>query len=818
MRFIAHTGLPKTGTSAFQEWLYAKAADLSPHGIAVPAEILPSHGNFVLVVEALMTPRAKRGPKQIGLIAQTRAIMARPGASDFLVSSEHLEKVVYMSEEIRTFQAGLAEIGATWDMALTVLRNPLDILNSTYAQNIKSGYFARSFANFVEFRRDNRTNEYNRNIAQLRQAGVEVRAIAYRGRSSPVPLTEQLMQLSGLRDRLPADFDFSAPYINESFGCLAVIAARQVWSLVQHVAPGMPSTLQNQFGTILREELSKLPDRPYNGFTAEMRAEYEDHFAPSLAALAPDLSAEDLDMVRTSRSAADAVSPTGRQDLDPGENLQITEALDRVSARVARNKRLLEYIPKSLDVEPGAGRIAAGLAAPKPLDRHEPQIVLHVGAHKSGTTAFQAWMKANSAALADARISVPVWLLDRDGNAANLAKALAASNLYQAQEDFQRLSDFSQFAREARGRTIFFSAEAFETSVSEGGIATVADRFQALGLRKRAAVLIIRNQIDALNSEYGQRRKRMMTAKPSDEALEAVFSRGRKNWWLQRQSLQDSGFDARLGVYRGRDPDMPIARQVMLLAGLADRLGDGMNFEAETANESIGELGCVAAQHLSAMLDKRGRAIGIPERRWVSNLLIEVCAEFRDHPYNGFTAESRARIMAHFKDSNLCLAPHLRDGDEELQRLMTTRSDDREKSPETWKDLTAPQFQTVVAMLEVVSDQLDLTRKRRNILPREEVLGTIPGFSMNRSRPKAVARIKMDKGDQANRKHKIDGADAPARGGNAGGLALAARPKTGPQAGTTAAVWVKDPLMQRLTYRRIKASLMRRARALFSKT
>ena len=834
MRFIAHTGLPKTGTSAFQEWLYTRSHDLRPYGIIAPAEILPPHGNFVLVVEALMTPKAKRGPKQADLVRKARDIIARPGGSDFIVSSEHLEKVVYRSDEIRAFQTGLSEIGATWDMALTVLRNPLDILNSTFAQNVKNGFYPRGFASFVEFRRENRTNEYVRNIAQLRQAGVEVRAIAYRGRSTTMPLTEQLMVLSGLRDRLPATFDFSAPSINESFGCLAVIAAQHVWSLVQHAAPGLPSTLQFQFGSILREELSQMRDRPFNGFTAHMRRASEKHYAASLAALAPDLSAEDLDLVSTSRSAVDPVSPTGWDDLDSGDKDQIAAGLERILARVARNKRLVDYIPQRLDFETQKVRVARGMAAPKAQDRGEPQVVLHVGSHKSGTTAFQFWMKSNSQALADAQVAVPVWLLDRDGNAANLAKALAASKLYQSQEDFQRLADFAQFARAVRGRTIFFSAEAFETAISEGGIANVADRMQAVGLRKRAAVLIVRNQIDALNSEYGQRRKRMMSVKPADEALDVVFSRGRKNWWLLRKALHDHGFDPRLGVYRGRDTDMPIARQVMLLAGLADRLPADVNFHAETANESIGELGCVAAQHLAGLLDRQGRQAGISERRWVSNLLIEACSEFKDQPYNGFDAKSSARVMAHYGESNRRLAAHLPGGDDEMQRLMTWRSEGRAKSPEGWSDLTPSQRQTVTEMLEVVSDQLDLTNKRRNILPRDEILGTIPGYSGVRTQPKSSRRIKMTKNDGAAKRDKADRADRPDRDGRGAvagqrGAGQHGAGQHGPGQGGAGQQglgpgrkqpkpWVKDPLLQRLTLRRVTASLLRRARALFAKT
>ena len=102
--------------------------------------------------------------------------------------------------------------------------------------------------------------------------------------------------------------------------------------------------------------------------------------------------------------------------------------------------------------------------------------------------------------------------------------------------------------------------------------------------------------------------------------------------------------------------------------------------------------------------------------------------------------------------------------------------------------------------------QLDLTKKRRNILPRDQILGSIPGYKSGQSQPRATRRVKMDKGDWVNKKDKAeraDRADGPAR--------LAKHGKSHP------ALWVKDPLLQRLTYARIKASLLRRARALFAK-
>lgn len=430
-----------------------------------------------------------------------------------------------------------------------------------------------------------------------------------------------------------------------------------------------------------------------------------------------------------------------------------------------------------------------------------PRIVVHVGSHKSGTTAVQQWISANGAALERAQIAVPAALLNRGGNGADLAKALSASALHATAEDRDLLERFTTFVGGSRSKTIFFSAEAFETSITEGGIANVADRLRAIGLRKKAAVLIIRNQIDALNSEYSQRRKRLMTVRPGEDALDMVFARDRKDWFMQRKTLVDHGFDARLGVYRGRDPEMPIARQVMTLAGLADQIAADVSFDTDAANESIGELGCVAAQHLTSLLDQRGAAVSDSDRRWVSNLLIRACNEFTDQPYNGFDEAVRVRIAAQFAASNQQLAPYLGGGDSEVQRLLQTRAVGRDKSPETWTDLTPLQRETVVAMLETVADLLDAKRKGRKILLREDFLAAIPERSGKRLRPAGDERVKNTRQELMAKRS---------------GKALAQRPKP-PGKRRPGKKWVKDPLWQRLTFARIKASLWRRVKALVAK-
>ena len=112
------------------------------------------------------------------------------------------------------------------------------------------------------------------------------------------------------------------------------------------------------------------------------------------------------------------------------------------------------------------------------------------------------------------------------------------------------------------------------------------------------------------------------------------------------------------GSIAGRDVEMPIVGLVMKLAGPAGRLDAEVDFNAEVANESIGELGCEAAQQL--------------------------------------------------------------------------------------------------------------TRKRRNILPREDILGSIPGYSRAGRQPKTTRRVKMDRDKWSRSLDRKDRSDRPAGSAQAG--------------------------------------------------
>lgn len=344
MRVIIHMGLPKTGTSAVQTWLVDRASDLFDHGILMPTNLVGPLGNARLLAAALHEPGPSRSPHQGSLIEGLRSALVTPKATDLLISSEYYEKVMFRPPLIQRSQAALRSVGASWDVGVIFLRNLFDLLNSSYAQNLKVGPYPLDFAGFLAMRREKRVNDFAANVANLRRVGVDVRLAVYGGGGSQ---TEILMQKAGLRDRLPADFGFETARTNESVGVLGLIAARRFWALVDALIPQSLPKVRGELARLLINAAHSIRDRPYNGFTPELRALTEAHYAAILSAVATDLSAEESRALCMSRSIDLPTSSLQEADLALSDRTVLADLLHRIADGIAASPKLANQVPET---------------------------------------------------------------------------------------------------------------------------------------------------------------------------------------------------------------------------------------------------------------------------------------------------------------------------------------------------------------------------------------------------------------------------------------------------------------------------------------
>ena len=427
------------------------------------------------------------------------------------------------------------------------------------------------------------------------------------------------------------------------------------------------------------------------------------------------------------------------------------------------------------------------------------RVIFHIGAHKTGTSAFQRWLTHNYPLLDRSGIAIPTGLIGQTGNASSLAKALSKQNRLRTPSDAAEVEALSLFSNANAHRPLFFSAEYFETANSVGQLGFVSDLMDEWRRGEKTAVLIVRNQIDLKNSNYGQSCKSLTRNHPFRLGRRKGAPVNVRDWDECRTVIQDSGFVPRIGVYRGKEPGYSIARQVMDLSGLLDYLPADTDFSTTSVNDSIGELGCIVGRHLHGVLEKKPHAEAEKIRGTLSQMLITACKAYPDQPFNGFTAGERADVRAFCQDSNLALGLHLDGGIDEARLLLGSSSDDRKKSPVDWSDLTQDQVEIVLSILEDVTDMVMDNPQARRLLNHHDILPTAaqtgsPQFAVTRSPgPVPIPKERPKRQNLPNAMPKKHVLKPPA-------------------------TWINDPWRMRLTLPRIRASLSRRIRGILGIT
>ncbi|QOR37436.1 hypothetical protein HNO52_02090 [Billgrantia diversa] len=147
--------------------------------------------------------------------------------------------------------------------------------------------------------------------------------------------------------------------------------------------------------------------------------------------------------------------------------------------------------------------------------RKLPDVVLHIGAPKSGSSAIQRFCQTNREALAEWGYYYPEHSLDRNGvSGGHTQLAGALLNGKQAQAE-QRLSEWLQHARES-GLCLLLSAEALYGKVAEMHAITRELDVRVIGF--------LRHPVDYLLGNHNQGIKRHMGTQRLNEQLPTLLS------------------------------------------------------------------------------------------------------------------------------------------------------------------------------------------------------------------------------------------------------------------------------------------------------
>lgn len=154
MRAIIHIGLEKTGTTSIQSLLTLNKPAFEKAGIFV-SSTQHAGNNFYLALASYTSYRGdsllrdqgfknlddilRFRAKQVAALKSEVALAKRSGADRFVLSSEHFQSRLKLSEDIETFHELLRDAGLSEFEIVVYLRDPLKIALSHHGMAIKKG-------------------------------------------------------------------------------------------------------------------------------------------------------------------------------------------------------------------------------------------------------------------------------------------------------------------------------------------------------------------------------------------------------------------------------------------------------------------------------------------------------------------------------------------------------------------------------------------------------------------------------------------------------------------------------------------------------
>ncbi|OWK31934.1 hypothetical protein [Sphingomonas mucosissima] len=278
------------------------------------------------------------------------------------------------------------------------------------------------------------------------------------------------------------------------------------------------------------------------------------------------------------------------------------------------------------------------------------RFIVHVGAHKTGTSAFQEWAVRNRAALLDAGFLYPEAGATALGNHAALVSALGA-----AIEDKDRSAHLLRlFDKELESRpdaAVILSAEMM-TTLRFLPHMTRLHRSLADYSDHATAVLVVRDQVEWRNSCYAQARE-MLTPLPRFRNYMATGKLGPRsgNWDFLEQHYREAGFGFETLPFDKRVRDVGIVAAMTSLPCL-NGLANVTTLERIETNPTVGALALLVAEQVRASVAGPTGTLPIHVRTRLASMIREHAAELSPARFNGFDDELAEHVRAIYRSSN----------------------------------------------------------------------------------------------------------------------------------------------------------------------
>lgn len=279
------------------------------------------------------------------------------------------------------------------------------------------------------------------------------------------------------------------------------------------------------------------------------------------------------------------------------------------------------------------------------------RFIAHIGAHKTGTTAFQAWLRANRGAMLRAGYLVP-GQTPRFGNHRTVVDALAGTSPRPRAAEI-RAATLAEFA-DHPAADILVSTEVLS---AEAGLAILPRLTAATEGFDRVAVLCVRDPIAHLNSGFAQLRKAMRNRRRSfRDYLEDALASGRADWRIPVTAYEAQGWRMVVLPYAAEAKAQGIIRFILSHPEFGDLARHVPLAPPAFGNPSLGAIGLILMDLIQERIELEVGGETRAPHALRERVAAIASARFADQPFNGFDEETRGRMLAHYQDTNRWIA------------------------------------------------------------------------------------------------------------------------------------------------------------------
>lgn len=278
------------------------------------------------------------------------------------------------------------------------------------------------------------------------------------------------------------------------------------------------------------------------------------------------------------------------------------------------------------------------------------RFIVHVGAPKTGTSAFQEWAVRNRSALLDAGFLYPEAGATRLGNHAVMVSALGGA-IEEERRSAHLLRLFNRELRAHPDAAVILSAELMTTLKFMPNMTRLN---RALGHYSPDAtvVLVVRDQVEWRNSCFAQARE-MLTPLPRFHNYVNVGKHGPRggNWDFLEQRYRRAGFQFETIAFDKRVREIGIVAALTALPSLSGLAAIAQEERVE-ANPTASALALLAAEQMRAAVAGPTGAIEPLLRQRLAALVRKHAADLPPTRFNGFTEALADEMRGIFRESN----------------------------------------------------------------------------------------------------------------------------------------------------------------------